>query len=260
MEVLMEAQRHGMKSGIPGQSPSVSLRSLSDLLRLLEEAGSCLAERCDRRIRIATDDNWLLLRPSTVEQLMPPALRTICNAVAYSIEPVDERRRLGKPDEGSVWIFAHNKGSDLCLTITDDGKGMNESLILESAVNSGLVEQRQTATMSPEDIRMLPFHPDFKVTPEAAVHCGCGLPLVGMHSLLDNLDAQLSVCSHLGIGTSVTFEIRNVVELAASASDSEPDYEQSTRQSAAPSWWVLEQSTASERHPHFEPCPQPADS
>ncbi len=74
-----------------------------------------------------------------IEDLADPLMHLIRNAIDHGIEAPDVRRRLGKPEQGSVKLTAFPRGNHVVITIEDDGAGMDPARILTTAVKKGLL-------------------------------------------------------------------------------------------------------------------------
>ena len=71
-------------------------------------------------------------------QLKDPLLHLVRNAVVHGIESAEERRRLGKSERGTVVLEGRCEGGRAILRIADDGAGIDETRVRESARRRGL--------------------------------------------------------------------------------------------------------------------------
>ncbi len=74
-----------------------------------------------------------------IEDLADPLMHLIRNAIDHGIETPDERKRLGKPERGSVKLTAFPKGNHVVITIEDDGAGIDAARIAAKAVEKGIL-------------------------------------------------------------------------------------------------------------------------
>lgn len=75
-----------------------------------------------------------------VEQIFDPLLHLVRNAVSHGIETVEERRKLGKPEQGRITLRASASGDSVIFEISDDGRGIDRELIKKKAVSLGLAD------------------------------------------------------------------------------------------------------------------------
>ena len=71
--------------------------------------------------------------------LRAPFEHILRNAVAHGIEWPEERRRMGKPAEGSISIRLVREGGELVVSVSDDGRGLDRRRIYQLALDQGFV-------------------------------------------------------------------------------------------------------------------------
>jgi two-component system, chemotaxis family, sensor kinase CheA len=72
-----------------------------------------------------------------LEQVADPLLHLVRNAIDHGIEPPEARRAAGKPDQGTVRVHAMQLGSEVVVTVADDGRGIDLGRVRERAGASG---------------------------------------------------------------------------------------------------------------------------
>src|SRR5690606_28012734 len=73
-----------------------------------------------------------------LDTLSESLLHLLRNAVDHGIEDPATRRRLGKPETGTVRVRAFRDGSEAVIEIIDDGAGVDHEAIARQAVERGL--------------------------------------------------------------------------------------------------------------------------
>lgn len=72
-----------------------------------------------------------LLVPEALAQVLPGVLaHLVRNAIAHGVEPADERKQLGKPETGTIAILASETAVGICVTVEDDGRGVNAAEVM----------------------------------------------------------------------------------------------------------------------------------
>src|SRR5690606_39739277 len=100
-----------------------------------------------------------------LDTLSESLLHLLRNAVDHGIEDPATRRRLGKPETGTVRVRAFRDGSEAVIEIIDDGAGVDHEAIARQAVERSLISD---ANISREAARALIFEPGFSTRGEAA--------------------------------------------------------------------------------------------
>lgn len=141
-----------------------------------------------------------------IERISDPLMHLIRNAIDHGIENENERLANGKPRGGRIILDAKNAGSDVLITIKDDGRGLNRDKILAKAFTQGLLKD-DGQEMSDKEVYHMILLPGFSTKEEVTEFSGRG---VGMDVVAKNIEAiggQVIVDSKLGQGSVITLKI-----------------------------------------------------
>ncbi len=141
-----------------------------------------------------------------IEHISDPLMHLVRNAVDHGIEAPTERTNTGKQKSGQVILEAKNAGSDVLISVHDDGKGLNKEKILKKARENGLLSKPENE-MTDKEIYNLIFLPGFSTNDNVTEFSGRG---VGMDVVVKNLEAvggSVSIDSIEGLGTVTTLKI-----------------------------------------------------
>lgn len=73
------------------------------------------------------------------DQLVDPVLHLVRNALVHGVEPREARRAAGKPEHALVRLAARATPAGVVIEIEDDGRGLDEALLLRRSEERGLV-------------------------------------------------------------------------------------------------------------------------
>ncbi len=141
-----------------------------------------------------------------IEHISDPLMHLVRNAVDHGIEEPGVREAAGKPRAGQVILEAKNAGSEVLVTVRDDGKGLNKTRIIEKSMEQGILNKPENE-MTDREIYNLIFRPGFSTNDSVTEFSGRG---VGMDVVIKNLEAvggSVSVDSGEGTGTITTLKI-----------------------------------------------------
>lgn len=110
-----------------------------------------------------------------LQALKDPVLHALRNTISHGAEPARARRDAGKPEALGVTLSVASKGSQLVVTIRDDGRGPDLARILETGRRQGLVPPGAEPT--PDEILDLVFAPGFSTAPAVDRIAGRGMGL-----------------------------------------------------------------------------------
>jgi two-component system chemotaxis sensor kinase CheA len=159
-----------------------------------------LARKNGKQMRLILSGESTEMDRSMVEQIADPLVHMIRNAVDHGLEPPEERRKAGKPEEGTLRLSAYHEGGSIVIELADDGRGLDREAILNKARSQGLVGPNDV--LSESEIHMLIFAPGFSTAKQVTEVSGRG---VGMDVVKRNLDAmrgRITISTTPGHGTT----------------------------------------------------------
>jgi two-component system chemotaxis sensor kinase CheA len=93
-----------------------------------------LARATGKRVRLEMEAGDAELDKSVADRISPAIVHLVRNAVDHAIEPPEERRRQGKPEEGRIRVTCVQRSSNqLDLEIADDGRGIDRAEVARRA-------------------------------------------------------------------------------------------------------------------------------
>ncbi|MCQ2664526.1 chemotaxis protein CheA, partial [Helicobacter pylori] len=120
-----------------------------------------LSRELGKSIELIIEGEETELDKSIVEEIGDPLIHIIRNSCDHGIEPLEERRRLNKPETGKVQLSAYNEGNHIVIKISDDGKGLDPVMLKEKAIEKGVISERDAEGMSDREAFNLIFKPGF---------------------------------------------------------------------------------------------------
>ncbi len=112
-----------------------------------------------------------------LDRLRDPLVHLLRNAVVHGIEPPADRLAAGKPREGRIELRARTAGAWIEITVTDDGRGINEADVRRRALERGLITGQQAETLGRAELFDLIFQPGFSTVEEVNQIAGRGVGL-----------------------------------------------------------------------------------
>jgi two-component system, chemotaxis family, sensor kinase CheA len=138
-----------------------------------------------------------------LEQVANPLLHLVRNAIDHGIEPPDERLRLGKPPAGSVEVHALQLGSEVVITVTDDGRGIDLERVRERARAAG----DDLRGVGDDDAIYAIFRSGLSTAPVVSEVSGRGVGLDVVRSSLAAVRGRVEVSSEPGAGTEFRLNV-----------------------------------------------------
>ena len=137
-----------------------------------------------------------------LELLKDPLTHMLRNAVDHGIEAPEERLALGKPRHGTIRLCAEQRGSNLLLTISDDGRGINLDAVRRAAIERGLVSSEKIADLSEREVAELIFYSGLSTAGQTTDLSGRGVGMDVVRKNLEQMRGLIQVETTLGLGTT----------------------------------------------------------
>ncbi len=200
------------------QASALELRvvPIDTILNRFPRVVRTLAHEQGKNVRLTLEGRDVRVDKSMVELLVDPLMHMVRNAVDHGIETPDERARAGKPVQASVTLGAVQRGGEVQVQVSDDGRGLNEAAILEKAVSRGLASAAEASRLKPHEIHRFIFAPGFSTAAKVTETSGRGVGMDVVLTTVQQLGGDIDVETRAGGGA--TFTLRLPLSAAMQAS------------------------------------------
>ncbi|MCF6355486.1 MAG: Hpt domain-containing protein [Candidatus Polarisedimenticolaceae bacterium] len=140
-----------------------------------------------------------------LDRILSPLEHLLRNAVSHGIESPEERVLAGKERAGVVLLSLVREGTDVLLTVADDGAGLKLESIRQRAVERGLLNSH--AEISDSDLMQLILEPGFSTVDEVTQISGRGVGMDVVVSEIKQINGSLEIASEPGQGTRFTIRL-----------------------------------------------------
>lgn len=178
---------------------------VGDVFRRLRRMIRELERQTGKKIDLVLDGEETSIDKVVADRLYEPLVHVIRNAADHGLESPADRLAAGKPETGRIGLSADQVGSEIHITVTDDGRGLNRERILATARARGLL----SATDEPEDSALwkVIFEPGFSTAQSVTALSGRGVGMDVLNTTMKELRGRISIDSQYGRGTSVVLTI-----------------------------------------------------
>jgi two-component system chemotaxis sensor kinase CheA len=163
-----------------------------------------------KKIEIRMEGTETELDKNVIEQISDPLKHMIRNSIDHGIEEPDERKALGKPEVGTIWLKAYQREGNIFIEISDDGKGIDKQKVLTKAVEKGLAEAGRTYT--DKEIFDMLFVPGLSTAEKVSELSGRGVGMDVVRRNIEELRGTVEIHSENGKGS--TFRVKLPLTLA----------------------------------------------
>jgi two-component system chemotaxis sensor kinase CheA len=166
-----------------------------------------LTNRTNKRVNLVIKGEDTELDKMIVEELSDPMIHIIRNAVDHGFEAIDERKRAGKSEEGTLVVEAYQESNHIVIEVRDDGRGIDTTRIKAKALEKKLHNKDELDRMSQRDLMRLIMHPGFSTADKISRTSGRGVGMDVAKKNIEKLNGNIEVESQAGVGTQIRLKI-----------------------------------------------------
>ena len=164
-----------------------------------------LSAKAGKKIQLVLSGEETELDKTVIEAIGDPLTHLVRNSADHGLEPPEERLDNNKPELGTVRLNAYHEGGSICITVEDDGRGLNRDKILAKATKQGLIAENEK--LPDDQIWALIFKPGFSTAEKVTDVSGRGVGMDVVKRNIDALGGTVSIKTALGKGTTFTLKL-----------------------------------------------------
>lgn len=161
-----------------------------------------LAKAQKKEVNLETAGVDIELDRGVIDEIGDSLIHLIRNAVDHGIETPDERKKIGKPLQGTIRLTATSTKNSAIIKVADDGMGLDIDEIKSTAIKRGII----STTASKEDIFNSIFS-GVSTTKQVTQVSGRGFGVNIVKAKIDSINGSISVDSEPKKGTTFTIEV-----------------------------------------------------
>ncbi len=147
------------------------------------------------------------LDKSVIEEIGDPLVHLIRNSVDHGVETKEMRKRLGKPETGTIKLSAEHEGNYIVISVSDDGKGMDPDILKKKAVEKGVIDEKTAFGLSDKDALSLIFTPGFSTKEKATEISGRGVGMDVVKTNIQKINGIIDIESQIGHGSKIVLKL-----------------------------------------------------
>jgi chemosensory pili system protein ChpA (sensor histidine kinase/response regulator) len=176
-------------------------RHVQRLTRIARQAAAETGKKVEVRIGGGAGE----LDRQVLERMLAPFEHMLRNAIVHGIELPAARIAAGKDETGVIDVALKREGSEVVITVADDGAGVNLKLVRDRAVALGLITPKQE--LSDEQALQLILEPGFSTAGKVTQSAGRGVGMDVVATEIKKLGGSLYTETWAGKGTKFTVRL-----------------------------------------------------
>ena len=163
-----------------------------------------LSTRLGKRVEVRMSGESTELDRGLIEKISDPLTHLVRNAVDHGLETPQARLAAGKPAVGVINLRASQRGGNVVIEVTDDGRGLDVERIRARAAERAMAVP---ADATDEDIWALIFEAGFSTADEVTDVSGRGVGMDVVKRNIQSLGGTIDLFSTPGQGMRVTVSV-----------------------------------------------------
>lgn len=189
--------------GLQDQIRRMRMVPFQTITLMLERAVRDVARTEDKHIAFAIEGAGVELDKRVLELLKDPLLHLLRNAVSHGIEAPDQREAAGKPSTGTINLRVSQRGSEVKITVDDDGHGFDIERLRQAA---GRVQENDELLGS-NDVINWAFLPGVSTADHVTEISGRGVGLDVVRRQVEAMQGRIGVDNRPGHGVTFTLTV-----------------------------------------------------
>ena len=163
-----------------------------------------ISRKIGKKVNFVTEGEDTEIDRNLVDVINDPLVHMVRNAVDHGIETPDVRIKNGKDEIGVVKLSAYHSAGSVVVEISDNGKGLDRSVIIAKAKEKNLISNSpdfNDDTLSDKEVFNMIFEPGFSTAAVVTDVSGRGVGMDVVRKNIESLRGQAEIRSELGKGS-----------------------------------------------------------
>jgi two-component system chemotaxis sensor kinase CheA len=162
-----------------------------------------LSTKFGKQVELVMTGRDTELDRTVVDALGDPLVHLVRNSLDHALEMPDERLAAGKPATGTLELAARHAGSNVVITVRDDGRGIDPVRVATRAAERGLIPRDAIDTVDMARAIELLFTPGFSTAETTSDISGRGVGMDAVRNAIRGLGGAVVMTSEPGVGSTV---------------------------------------------------------
>lgn len=173
-----------------------------------------LARQLDKKVALVTSGETTEADKTIIDRLFEPMVHLVRNALDHGIEEPGQRRAAGKSEAAKISITASRSGDRLLVEVTDDGRGIDPSVVRRKASERQILPSDELAALTDEAAINLVFSAGFSTASTVSDISGRGFGMDVVRTAIEQIGGRVSLQSNVGVGTAVRLDLPMTIAMS----------------------------------------------
>jgi len=165
------------------------------------------SRKLDKEVNLVLEGEDTEADKNIIESLGDPLVHIVRNSLDHGFELPAMRRAAGKPAAGTLTIRASQEADRVVIAISDDGKGIDPTVIKRKAYEKGLIDEATLERISDQEAVNLVFASGFSTAEVVSDLSGRGVGMDVVRTAVEKVNGTVVIESELGKGTRIQLSL-----------------------------------------------------
>jgi len=166
-----------------------------------------MGKQLEKKIGVVMHGEETELDRTILNAIKDPLTHIIRNSCDHGIEMPNDRRKVGKPAEGTLRLSASQESGFIVILIEDDGAGIDAERVKNKAVSMGVLTPEQGENISDKAALQLIFHAGLSTAEKVSNLSGRGVGMDVVRTEIERVGGNVDISSEPGKGTTLRIRI-----------------------------------------------------
>lgn len=165
-----------------------------------------MSKKLDKKVELVTIGEDTEVDKTINDTIVDPLMHMVRNSVDHAIESPERRRELGKPETGTVTLYARNAGGEILIDVADDGSGLDPQKLIAKAKEKGILTKPESEYTDKEAFQLI-MAAGFSTNSTVTEFSGRGVGMDVVRKNIEQINGSISINSVKDEGTTFTIKI-----------------------------------------------------
>jgi two-component system chemotaxis sensor kinase CheA len=174
-----------------------------------------LANKENKKITFSIEGQDIEFDRTILDELGDPLVHLLRNSVDHGIEMPEARKKLGKPETGTIRLTAKRDKNHAFIIIWDDGAGIDPEKVRDACIRKGILAKDKAKSMTQDELRMLIFKSGVSTSEHVTDVSGRGVGMDVVQTKINSLGGSVKLESVLNKETKVIIRLPLTVSIVS---------------------------------------------
>ncbi len=184
---------------------SISLIPLEKSVLRFQRLVRDVSTKFNKKIDFIVEGKDTEMDKTIIEKIVDPIMHILRNSIDHGIETPEVRRKMGKPETGTIVLKAYPSGAHVIIEISDDGSGINTEKVRQAAVKRGYLKGAEE--LSTDEMLKLILSPGFSTAENVSEVSGRGVGMDVVNQKISEIRGELEIHTEANKGTNIIIKL-----------------------------------------------------